>query len=639
MMFTGRHTPETYGELIAWKDHPEAFHWLTSQRGAHPGQGLLILEIQERLYQFLVDCCKAILHDMSEKALADPGIPIQPEPPSISDNATGLVLLATTAAEAPYRLPADLDLTRLELLVEAKLSAAEDHVWALREDPGYFAQTVLNWREHRQECLPDTKGRRHPILVNPTQERIFWERVIGNSIVTALTMIEIWGSIHEQIVNLQRLKEKYADSILPEKDLPQEYALAFYKLDHHLQQFSKGPIGTLKVGFVASPPMRSYFVRLPQDPTNTKIQIAKRTGLEKEKSRDELIWILTTLFDEQQLHLAGLNMLMDELARLMGSDPKIQGLISSWVADQISDLSVFSQCLHQIELYQPWAATFETEMVEHEDELREDYLNTQKCIEPYMQIKFGDTIASLGNPSSGRFHYPVDKRRTRENTEAMRQAEKHLDAFWEAVDRKSKSAISPRIRQLFSQQVIQRTPEWVEQVKEPKPDISAADIDSLTRPLSEFHFRLEQSTEGTIDRERPPAPKARIKTRGVAQSVEAVPEPELLDRHKPDVQPTFTVDKRALKVFKTIFFTPSTSSQPGEVAWGDFLHAMISTGFVVEKLYGSAWQFTPTKLDVERGIQFHEPHPSGKIPFTTARRHGRRLNRAYGWHGGMFVLE
>ena len=85
-------------------------------------------------------------------------------------------------------------------------------------------------------------------------------------------------------------------------------------------------------------------------------------------------------------------------------------------------------------------------------------------------------------------------------------------------------------------------------------------------------------------------------------------------------------------------FTPSLTATPGEIPWPDFLHAMVSTGFRPEKLYGSVWQLSPAGLDVERAIQFHEPHPSGKIPFLIARRHGRRLNRAYGWEGGMFVL-
>lgn len=65
MMFTGRHKPETYGELIAWDDHPDAFDWLQSLRGHHPGEGILVLQIQDRLYKFLVDCCKSILHDIT----------------------------------------------------------------------------------------------------------------------------------------------------------------------------------------------------------------------------------------------------------------------------------------------------------------------------------------------------------------------------------------------------------------------------------------------------------------------------------------------------------------------------------------------------------------------------------------------
>ncbi|OCL06401.1 hypothetical protein AOQ84DRAFT_411066 [Glonium stellatum] len=583
MMFTRRHTPETYGELIAWDDHPEAFQWLRSQRGAHPGEGLSILSIRERLYGFLVGCCKTILHEISEDTLIDPNVSIQPETRSVSGNETGLVLLATTAAEAPYRLPANLDLNRLESLIAAKLSAAEDHVWALREDPGYFAETLLDWKEHRQECLPDTLDRKHPAFSNSLQERIFWEHVIGNPIVSALVMVEMWGSTHEQIVTLQLLKEKYVDSVSSDKDLPEEYALAFYKLHHHLQQFSKGPIGALKAGL--SHP----------HPTNTKIQVTKRTSIPKDQSRDELVWIFMTLFDEQQLHLA--------------------------VTNQISDLSVFSQCLYQIELYQPWAATFATEMAAKEDEIKKEYLETEKSFEPYFRTRFGGLITSLGTPTGNIFRYPVYKRRTQDNIEAMIQAEGHLDSFWRAVDQElaSNGAISSRLQKLLSQRMLQRTPEWVEPAKAPKTRVSASDITSISR-------------------EKTSMSKTKVRTRGLAQLASTSSEAEPLDQYRPDAQPTFMVDNRALKAFKTIFFTPSASSQPGEVAWGDFLHAMSSIGFTAEKLYGSVWQFTPTKLDVERSIQFHEPHPCGKIPFTIARRYGRRLDRAYGWHGGMFVL-
>ena len=130
---------------------------------------------------------------------------------------------------------------------------------------------------------------------------------------------------------------------------------------------------------------------------------------------------------------------------------------------------------------------------------------------------------------------------------------------------------------------------------------------------------------------------AKKKTRGVAvlhtpANEVVAPPPSSL----PDEQPVFEVDARALKVFRTLFYIPSQNSTPGEVPWTDFLHAMISVGFLPEKLYGSVWHFQPTNLDVERSIQFHEPHPTGKLPYWRARRFGRRLERAYGWFGGMF---
>ena len=93
----------------------------------------------------------------------------------------------------------------------------------------------------------------------------------------------------------------------------------------------------------------------------------------------------------------------------------------------------------------------------------------------------------------------------------------------------------------------------------------------------------------------------------------------------------------------TFFFTPSASTAPGEIKWTDFLHAMASTGFAPEKLYGSVWHFSPTGIELKRSINFHEPHKEGKaadkISYCNARRIGRRLNRAYGWDGSRFSLK
>lgn len=132
-----------------------------------------------------------------------------------------------------------------------------------------------------------------------------------------------------------------------------------------------------------------------------------------------------------------------------------------------------------------------------------------------------------------------------------------------------------------------------------------------------------------------------MKTRGPASSarkgdtqLEPVEEAAVADRL------TIFVGARDLKVFKTLFFDPTMSSHPGETPWNDFLHAMTSTGlFTAEKLYGSVWQFQRVNAFDQSRIQFHEPHPHGKIPFVMARRFGRRLNKHYGWARDTFVLK
>jgi hypothetical protein len=200
------------------------------------------------------------------------------------------------------------------------------------------------------------------------------------------------------------------------------------------------------------------------------------------------------------------------------------------------------------------------------------------------------------------------------------------------------------LHHLLSQpRILRRTAEWVEPTstatKTKAEPVLDPELFVLNRPLSNIFLEHPESRQEASASNA--QPKVKAKTKGVPSEVrdDNVATPEDVGSMSHDTQPTFSVDARALKVFRTLFFNPEVTSTPGSVPWNDFLHAMVSTGFAAEKLYGSVWQFSPTRLDVERGIHFHEPHPSGKIPFEVARQHGRRLARAYGWFGGMFVLK
>ncbi|KAH8759995.1 hypothetical protein F5883DRAFT_564348 [Diaporthe sp. PMI_573] len=648
MVLNGAVGPAEYGNLIAWDDHPDAFDWMSSRRQFLPGEGLLILEAQERLLGFLVSCCKQILHEIPDQTLTSDAFPIKP-PPQLKTEAdtSGFDSLAIMAAEAPYRVPQHLDLGRIKSLLAARESAAEDHMWSLREDPGYFAATQRELMEHRQELIKDTYGKPHPVL-DKSRNHIFWARIVGNCLAEAYIQLEIFSELRRQAQELRVLQEKYAPVVSPVKPLPEDYLQAILKFRHYLNQAAKGPLGQLKQCAIASPPLRRLFVRDPPvDPLSSKLVIRSKSGIKKDKIETELLWLLTTLWEDgKPLFFAGMPLVVDELERLLDSEQEAKDLVSPYIAGVIGELSIISQCLTQLGLYQPWANGFEFVMSEHKDELEKEFANktTQLAgIYSAIQEKNLGRAVELGNLAGGRFAYPIEKRRTKENVETLRQSEANLDAFWASIDKllhaKAGNLRGTAVQRLLSQpRIIQRTTEWVEPIKEPKKaqavPTTDQDVESLYKPLSALYFGLGTSKpdgpDGTLT-------KAKAKTRGTAKAPPA--HNPLEDPNPSDPQPTIPVDARALKVFRTLFYNPSPTATPGEVSWNDFLHALTSTGFAAEKLYGSVWQFRPAALDVDRSIQFHEPHPRGKIPYQVARRHGRRLNRAYGWFGGMFTLK
>jgi hypothetical protein len=357
--------------------------------------------------------------------------------------------------------------------------------------------------------------------------------------------------------------------------------------------------------------------------------------LRRVREEDRMFWLFSKLWDENQLFLVGFPTLVDELERLMESDVKEKEKVSSWVARVFSDLGLIAKARHELDIYMPWAAGFENDMIDHRETIKKEFADNFTALADLQKHLENIPFSKNGTPTGSVFYYPSDKRRTQQNVESMRKAEQHLDAFWEAVDERYKKKSGKSLHEAFrhlltDDQPLERTPEWVEPIKEPEHTMPAQNSE-LTQTLRHLFIDGQDYPSKVV----PAQQKIKLKTRGLALTDTASAD-EAVGEHE-DARPIFTVANRAFRVFKTLFHTPSATDLPGEVAWTDFLFAMAATGFAPEKLYGSVWQFTPTRLDVERSIQFHEPHPRGKIPYRTARRIGRRLTRTYGWHGRMFV--
>lgn len=380
-----------------------------------------------------------------------------------------------------------------------------------------------------------------------------------------------------------------------DKDLPEEYLNALLRFQHYLKQSAKGPQEILQHSVPASPPMRQYFVRMPpRDPTSTDMQVAQQGKLKPGSVEYNILWLLQQIWEDgQSLFFMGLTYPVDELERIMQSEKTAKEMVSPYIADTISDLAVISEALRQLKIYQPWASTFEKSMVDKQAGINNEYARNMQNWGLLMTAIGGSNqkkIVKLGEPQGKKFYHPVDKRRNKENVEAFRTAEQNLDAFWAAVDHNMRSRVGDKIKdtalgRLLSQsRTLERTPEWIEP---DKSTVEKAEVDSITKSLSELYSDRKHHTERTIDRSSKIAKSEKTKTKG--QPSAAIPDVEPLPATQEDEQPSFPLDARALKVFRTLFYTPSLNATPGEVAWTDFLQAMGSTGFDIEKLYGSVW--------------------------------------------------
>ncbi|KAL6400036.1 hypothetical protein AUP68_15728 [Ilyonectria robusta] len=314
------------------------------------------------------------------------------------------------------------------------------------------------------------------------------------------------------------------------KDLPREYLLALLRFRHFLNQAVKGSLAQLKQTVVVSPPMRRFYARLPpMDRTSSKMQIVSK-GIKMSKIEENLNHLLRTLWeDDHDLFLFRLSNVVDELERLLEAEPAARDLISFHVAKIIGNLSIQSQCLHQLEIYQPWAQNFNSAAVDLQPDLEKDYAEKYKpwalILAAFHEANLGKT-ARFGEPLSGRFTYPIDKRRTKENVETLRRAERNLDVFWASVDRLLHAKLgklqASAVQGLFSQaRLLQRTPEWVE----PLAGQNVVATPPTEQPLSPFYFGLRDgpSSKAAMDRPKPEPFKAKIKTRGApGQDAEAL---------------------------------------------------------------------------------------------------------------------
>ena len=484
MLLKNENDPETYGRMLSWDEDSNAFDMMSRSVGIQPGEGLLVMEIQKRKMEFLLSCTKVILQDLNLNASDIPRQPYKEEDMLARSNSEWQSL-TMEMLEAPYRVPDRFEISKLKSFVNARRNQAIDHVWALREDPSYFQDTVLEWSEHRQEKILTADGRAHPVL----RKDLFWERVVGNMIVHAYTDFLIWHGLLEEIEEVRKIATQIAAKTKAHDDLPRsmEFENAISHFSYFVENATKDVLETWKVAMVASPPLRKHFARAPQDPTNTRIQV---TGKSSSASRkDNLLWLMERFTMDQQVFLFGTEYLCDELEREVRSNPANRERISGYMASLISDLSLLGEFKRQIDLRSNGPLMVED--VEEDVKKAEFERKTSLLRRIYEVLSKHKDLASSALPLS-KFNHHSYKRRTKAVTDKMQQAERELDIFWAEVDDQCTKKCGKTVHQLLGDALdhyeVERVSDWQPVESEVRSQIKDLSTEAALNHVGSLHF-------------------------------------------------------------------------------------------------------------------------------------------------------
>lgn len=455
-----------------------------------------------------------------------------------------------------------------------------------------------------------------------------------------------WHEVCERLENLHQLAAKYAHITVMDIDLPDEYLDALAETRHFVENIRLDLIGVLKYIFRKSPLQREFHYRA--NPNERNIHIPGTRLKPNADPNDKVLHKverLITIFENHGLRNSfGVHVIIEEFERLMQTEPRAMELMTPHIAHHISEVSIMSECLHQLHQYQPWAHKIEHTLQERAARYKARYNKTFRhwgLLNNLNEHFENRKLFHADNPKDGKFRYPAEERRTRRTTKAMITAEKNLDDFWETARAKwiSHARTTPMalVDHIMGKRTLQRTAPWTEPLKTSQPAQRAPPV--KYDPFSGHSHDINGQVTGSFSNLSVSC-KQKQKTRLVnIESHEPPTARSPVDTPEPAGQSAIVVDKRSLRVFGKLFHSPCSPDQPGLIAWPDFLYAMVKAGFYAEKLKGSAWHFTPRDLDIAtRSIHFHEPHPDSKLPFKWARRYGRRLTRAFGWTSETFKL-
>lgn len=565
MLLTGQKSRDTYGKLQT-VDMVDVDNTVWTRFAFQLSPELIVLETQQRLYRFLCRCAELLLHDLhlSGAAFERYRVDLKETPrlvdTTILSESVEWQSVSKMNALASYHLPRPFSLGSLRRLANAQRDAAKDAFWALHEEPVYFQEQLhLETQQFIEPC-------RKAFGAHTVKENALMSACI-QVVRGACRDIILWEAIEVDLMKISALKIEHDAEIHLSKRLPPRYEEALYDFIGLVFTAWRYAMNGLRNILTTSPTFIDYFEMAV---TNDGRCVDFKTPKASARSRWPPILTLLDDLNFKGFKTMGALNILDEMERIMISDTVQRNMVNTELAKEISKVAALAQIIDALYQRQP---TIQPR--QDSDQILRHHVARLKAIDDLEDYLTGTSLGPFTKPTSA-FIYPVEKKRTLQQVERMRQAETKLDISWRQVDTKIMRHTGRTLLDWMGNRItsrdLHRTRPW--QPELPKP----VELSPPETPFQPFPDSAPDTTE-RFPTELRKKPKTRGEASFAIESTQPAPAPSA---------PKLSTPKFALssKVHKTMraLFPPSTQDRTSrKVAWKDFLHAMYSLGFQIQK--------------------------------------------------------
>lgn len=437
---------QKFGEVSYWSNPRDCIAKIAGGHTTHLLLGVHTLLTQSYVLSFLRTICTDLLGDDMGRIIASPTSLMN----HITLQRPDVMTFSDVAIEAAYCLPG-YDFSLLMNVILAKISELEEHIWNLREDPSYFAETYSAHYDHNVGSIK-VNGRTH----FEDQPCASVTARLLHGIMYVYIQLQYWCKCRHLVGELVETRERQVRGDLPDNEAYALYSRLLTDLWENLYLLLvHGKVFCQEAGITA-PKMRPYFVFTHTDPhvDGRKDVVAHRYRDMWMKDTKIFLFLtyLSEFWNKQAPRMVGCSLEMERFEMQIEQDPAKKALISPLLAYGLSQMSVASLCIHYIRLYMP----YDTEIFVQASKRVRAMGNPFEHLAPGAWKLLFDSewsnnkeLTTAADPSDGKFEYPIQKGNSKSKLRQVMQAETNLDRMWWLIDRHCEKTMGQSLQQML----------------------------------------------------------------------------------------------------------------------------------------------------------------------------------------------